>query len=217
MNKSAENILIRPFEMADKNAVREISYQTAFLERAKEFCDDPNLLMDSLTIYFTDFEPGSCFVACLGGKVIGYLLGTKNVREMNRICFLRIWPRLIKKFLKTGGIFNKKYAALFKNIIVSFFRGEFFAPDLTRPYPALFHINVQREYRSQGVGDKLVASFLKFLKENQIPGVFISTFSDSAKGFFLKKGFRVVFESRRTYFRQVLRRDIQAYLMVKTL
>ena len=86
------NVSIRPYERRDRKTLRQISYETSFLGKADDLFDEPKILEDALTLYFTDSEPQSCFVAEYNGKVIGYLIGTKNEEQMVRISWLRTYP-----------------------------------------------------------------------------------------------------------------------------
>lgn len=62
-----DNIIIRPFRKDDRESVRRISCETAFWGKNRKniFADD-EILADALTMYFTDYEPESCFVASVG-------------------------------------------------------------------------------------------------------------------------------------------------------
>ncbi|HQP91597.1 MAG TPA: GNAT family acetyltransferase, partial [Candidatus Omnitrophota bacterium] len=71
------DITVRKFSPGDRQAVRDIAWDTAFMgETASVFFDDKEILCDFLTEYFTDFEPDPFFVAESGGRVVGYLAGS---------------------------------------------------------------------------------------------------------------------------------------------
>ncbi|MCR4337661.1 MAG: GNAT family N-acetyltransferase, partial [Candidatus Omnitrophica bacterium] len=80
---------IRQYQPSDRAAVRRINYETAFLGYAPKLFDSPELVADGLTLYFTDWEPESCFVIEDQGRVVGYVMGTKDVRKME--CLMRWW------------------------------------------------------------------------------------------------------------------------------
>ena len=88
--------------------MRRISCETAFLEHPyQNIFSDAELLADALTLYFTDYEPQSCFVAESQGRVVGYLIGAKNVRTMHgwrRESVLV--ARLLAKAVRCGAIFS---------------------------------------------------------------------------------------------------------------
>jgi len=197
-----DTIGIKKFEIKYKSAVRKIGCETSFFGRPRaDFLDDDEILADALTLYFTDYEPSSCFVALSGDKVVGYILGAKDEKIMQKIFNLKIAPALFFKALKKK-LFLKKSAWFFLlNGAWSFFKGEFFAPNLFRDYPAVLHINIDEDFRGFNIGRRLVDNYLNFLKKESIVGVHCVTFSKGAKTFFLKAGFKLLFESKTTFLR----------------
>jgi len=205
---------IRGFQSQDKEDVRRISYETAFLGNpASVFFDDAGILKDALTLYFTDYEPESSFVAVKDSKVIGYIIGAKDVSREKRIFMFKILPELLIKSIKRGTFLKKKARTFLLRCILSFLKGEFFVPDFSREYPATLHINVDKDFRGLHIGEKLLDYYLDYLKENNIPGVHLSTTSHDAKAFFEKTGFKELFKRRRTYLRSLLDKDVYYYLL----
>ncbi len=217
MSKSPYHIKIRNFEKKDRPAVRRISYETSFLGKADELFDQPELVADALTLYFTDNEPESCFVAVTDGKVVGYLIGAKDENAMSKVSWFKVYPRLIGEALIRGIFFKRKTFRFFTSVAKSFLKGEFKSPDFSAEFPAIFHINVAKEYRSGGIGHDLVDFYLEYLKKNKVAGVRVSIISDVAKGFFERCGFSVLFTTKRSYLRYSLKDDIDTYLLGKRL
>ena len=209
-------ILIRGFDASDRDAVRDISCRTAFSEdpSGHVFKDD-EILADVLTQYFTDYEPRSSFVAASGGKVVGYLTGAKNVRKMRMTFLFRIMPKLILKALKRGVFFKKTNIIFFKRTVLSLLKGEFFVPDFSGDYPAALHINICEGFRRSGTGRALVERYLKFLKEENVSELHFGVMSDDAKKFFIKTGFKVLFEGRRSCFNPHPEKEIPYYVIGK--
>lgn len=212
------DFLIRKFEPKDKESIRTISCETAFLgrERKKVF-DDDEILADFLTLYFTDYETGSCFVATYNDEVIGYLIGSKDIRKASNIIISKIIPKLILK------IFFKKTFLKFTNLkflfylFLSFLKGEFFIPRFYQDFPATLHINIKEKFRGYGVGKKLIESFLSFLKDKKIKGVHFGTISEEAKKFFLKLGFKIIYTKKRTYLKPYIKKNLNLYVFAKNL
>ena len=72
-------IKIRKFQVKDRAAVRKIVYDTALIgEPAALFFQGQEVISDALSLYFTDYEPGSCWVAENNDQIVGYLIGAKN-------------------------------------------------------------------------------------------------------------------------------------------
>lgn len=210
-------MIIREYRLADRGAVREISYVTSLEGRAHEFLDAREVVEDALTLYFTDHVPGSCFVAEDNGKVVGCLLGTDDIREMEKIMVLDILPRVFGKVVAQGIIFRKKNLFFLWNYLRGFLRGEFFRARFDRQFPATFHLNVMEGYRGKGIGSGLVERNLSFLRGKGVRGVHIGTMSERAKDLFVKLGFAVLYRSRRGYLKYILGYDTPYYVLGKKL
>jgi hypothetical protein len=200
-------IQIRPYGPADRAAVRRISCETAFLGKPhQEIFPDEEILADALTLYFTDHEPYSCFVAVAEQGVIGYIIGSRDVPAMQRVMNKNIIPGMLWKALRRGAFFNRYILKFLGHIMVSLWRGEFILPDCSRQYPATLHINIQQNFRGHNLGSRLITRYLEYLQSNHINGVHLASFSDSAKEFFLKNGFEKLHEKERTYLKSYVGR-----------
>ena len=208
---------IREYRPADRGAVREISYVTSLEGRAHDFMDAREAAEDALTIYFTDHVPGSCFVAEENGKVVGYLLGTDDVKMMEKVMAMDILPRILRDTVVRGIIFRKKNLVFLWNYFLGFCRGEFIRARFDRKFPAAFHLNVMEGLRGKGIGTGLVERNLAFLRDKGARGVHIGTMSEQAKDLFIKLGFRVLYSSSRAYLKYVLGCDTPYYILGKKL
>ncbi len=211
------SLIIRLYQPSDREAVRQICAQTAFLEKPDLFVDNHELLADILSSYFTDYEPESCFVAQADKKIVGYILGTTDINRMNKIIDSIIYPKLFYKGLAFGVLLNFKHWRLIFYLLKSTVLGEFIMPQLSKIYQATFHINILQGYRGQSLGHKLIVSFVEYLKKNNISSVYVSTLSEQAKDFFVKEGFEVVFYRRRSYLKYRLGRVINCYVFGRRL
>jgi GNAT superfamily N-acetyltransferase len=215
---STKHIVIRDYKPSDRSSVRRITFDTAFLgEPASLFFDDEEIFSDVLSIYFTDYEPQSCFVAVLDENVIGYIYGTKNIARMNRIFTLSILPRLAQKTIKRGTLCSRKIQEFLMRCWFSFLRGELSIPSYAKEYPATFHINIAHSYRGLHIGSKLIRHFLNYLSDNNIPGVQCSTMSEKAKDFFVKTGFQLLFETERSFWKHYAGMSLSYYILGKKL
>lgn len=213
-----ESVGIRKFNVQDKESIRRISCETAFIgdSREKIFSDD-EILADVLTIYFTDYEPQSCFVAVANNRVAGYISGAKDAMAMERIFNQRILSGLVMKAFRRGVFFNRKNLQFFWYCLISMLKGEFRAPDFSREFPAILHINLDKNFRGQAIGSKLIARFLQYLKEEGVSGVHFGTLSEGANIFFTKVGFNLLFQSRRSYLKAYIGKDREFYVFGKKL
>ncbi len=209
-----EEVIIRPYSSGDRDSVRQIAYDTAFLGNpGSAFFDDQELLQDYLTSYFIDYEPESCFVAVSGSGVIGYIIGAKDPSSSRK----GLGGRLLFKAITRNIIFRKKNAVFIFNCLKSFLKGEFKAPDFSRAYPATLHINIAEGFRNHGLGAKLIVTYLDYLKKEKVRGVHFATLSDRAANFYDRLGFVLLHKGKRSYLNNILHKDIFCYIYGKKL
>jgi GNAT superfamily N-acetyltransferase len=211
----ATEIKIRNYRKEDRMIVREISLESSILGNYRNTVFDDMILADLLTLYFTDYEPQSCFVAEKEGQVIGYVLGTKDIRKMRKSMKYRILPGLARKVISNGQFLRRNNFILMKSMLSSFIKGEFKVPDFASEYPATLHINIKSEFRGHHLGSLLVNRFLDFLKKNNIQGIHFGVLSDSAKRFFLKLDFDILFEGKYTFLDYLTGETLPHYIMGK--
>jgi GNAT superfamily N-acetyltransferase len=213
-----EEVIVRQYRQDDRSFIREIAWDTAFMgQPASAFFDSKDILVDFLTRYFTDYSQESCFVAESKGKVIGYLIGTKNEGCLKKIFMVKIFWGLLFRAIFSTALFRKKNLAFFLRCVVSFLKGEFNGADFSCDYPAVLHINLRDGFRNQGIGSRLIAIYLNYLNREEIPGVHLATMSDKAKDFFQKRGFNLLYTGRRSYFNYILHNDIPIYILGRRL
>lgn len=211
-----EDIIIRKYKKEDRSSVRDIAWETAFKgEPASVFFSDREILTDFLTLYFTDYEPESCFVAEYKGNVIGYLIGSQDESTLKKISTFRIMPLLAIKILTRGVLLKRKDMEYLWSCFISFLKGEFRDPDFSIEYPAVLHINVMNGFRGSGIGSRLISAFLECLKIKKIKGVHLCTVSDRAENFFKTNGFDLLYSTTRSYFRYIIHEDIAVYIYGK--
>ena len=211
-----QKVVIRHYRRDDRPFVRNIAWNTAFLgDSAGVFFDNKEILSDFLTLYFTDYEPESSFVAEIDVRVIGYLIGARNIDVLNRIFFVRILPRLVTKAVVRGVFFSKKNILFMTNALRSFLKGEFRVPYFLKYYPALLHINIEKKFRALGIGALLIEAYLNYLNKAGIEGLHLATVSDVAVGFFKKQGFNLLYKHKRSLLGNILGKEYFCYLYGK--
>ncbi|MBF0122575.1 MAG: GNAT family N-acetyltransferase [Candidatus Omnitrophica bacterium] len=203
------NVIIREYVSSDRDKIRQISVSTAMLGRpGRLFFEGDEVLADALTLYYTDYEPESCFVAEVDGQVVGYILSTKDTRSMDSVFLSKIFKPLLLKALCQGVFLHGKNWMLFLRVLGVAMIGGFFMPNFYAEYPAMIHINVMEEHRDLGLGERLMKRCLQYLGNGDLSGVRLATMSDRASEFFQKQGFRLFHTSPRPYFYTVLRKYV---------
>jgi len=218
MKSDQKEIVIRKYADRDRDSIRNIACETAFMGRPAEmFIADRDVLADFLTSYFTDYEPESCFVSESDGRVIGYLIGAKDEIRLKTIFRSKIVMPLLIKSITNGMILKKKNMVLALSFLSSFLIGDFKEPDFTEEYPAILHINVLEKFRVMGIGSRLISAYLDYLRKERVRGVHLGTISEEAGIFFISQGFHLLHKGTRSYFRHILHRDISVYIYGKLL
>lgn len=208
-----QEIKIRKFESRDTQAVRKISFDTAFMgEPAAAFFEGEALFSEALTLYFTGYEPQSCFVAEADSQVIGCLIGAKDKALSEKVFGKKIAPGLFCRALREGTLLKKKNIVFFSRCLLDMIMGKFVAPDFNKEYPATLHINISKGFRGRDIGTDLISAYLDYLKKEGVVGVHLATMSDSAANFFSRLGFNLLHKSSRSYFRHILRKDVPLYI-----
>lgn len=209
---------IRKFKVQDREVVRQIAYDTAFMgDPAGIFFQGKKIFCDALSLYFTDYEPQSCFVAEAGAEVIGYLMGAKDKAAADKLINKKILPGLLAEGLFGGVFFRKKNFSFLLSLLLSLLRGQFQEPDFRKNYPATLHINLRQDFRGRHIGARLMAAYFNYLKEENVEGIHLATMSDAAGIFFAQEGFILLYSGKRSYFRHILHKDAPLYIYGKRL
>jgi GNAT superfamily N-acetyltransferase len=204
---------IRGFTRCDRDVVRKISCETSFLEYPREMIlDDDEVLADALTLYFTDFEPESCFVAVVDNQVAGYIIGTKDVIKMEQIVNSKIIGKLFMRAIARGVFLKWRNLRFFFYVIKGLIKREFYMPDFSKEFPAALHINIDKRYRRYGIGAKLLETYLLYLRKENIKGIHFGTFSGEAGRFFTRSGFTLLFQSKRSYLKPYIGKEVNFYV-----
>ena len=186
-----ENLTIRPYRPEDRAVLRRICCDTADQGSPVEnFLNDCELVADFVTRYYTDFEPGSSWVAEVDGKVVGYLTATLDTHRQQRITNWRIAPMAILKAIWRGTLFRTETWRLFHALLKS--AQGLLNRNIDFPrYPAHFHVDILDGHRGLHIGQKLVDVLLDFLRHHQCPGVHASVRGSNAPAcaFFERMGF----------------------------
>jgi len=213
-----QEISVRKFKPGDRESVRDITYNNAFLgEPAGAFFEGQEIVSDALTLYFTDYEPQSSFVAEADKEVVGCLIGAKDKIASEKIIQNKIMPALFWRVFVSGALFRKKNFIFLLQCLLSAAKGEFSMPQVAKVYPATLHINIKKEFHGLDIGSRLIAAYLDYLKEEGVCGVHLATMSEGAAQFFSKQGFQLWYKGRRSYFRHILRRAVPLYIYAKKL
>ncbi len=202
MIQKNSDYIIRNYQPEDRGAVRYICSETGFLGDPQEIIvEDREAFADLWSMYWTDWEPYSVFVAEREGRVVGYILGCLDSERQERISKKEIALPLLRKALIRGFFIKPKNIAFIARMVRSLLRREFNIPmdRFKREYPAHLHINIADPgLRGKGVGWCLMKKYIDYLKEKGVRGVHLCTTSHNKQAipFYHRCGFELVFKTR---------------------
>ena len=188
----SNDVVIRPYELKDRAAVRQICCDTADGgEPVERIFPDREVFADLITRYYTDYEPQSCWVADRDGNVVGYLTGCLDTRRFLRLMAWRFAPLILLKAIGRGTLWHPQVVKLLSANLGGWLRGGFRKGVSLHEYPAHLHINLQRDARGQRVGQRLMDAFFKQVATAGIHGIHAGVSADNqqGRGFFEAAGF----------------------------
>jgi GNAT superfamily N-acetyltransferase len=209
---------VRGYRPEDRESVRYICCETGFMGDPMEvFFEGRDVFADMWSSYWTDYEPESCFIAKLDGKVVGYILGCTDTDRYERVFAKEIRPMLLRKALKQGTFLKRKNIIYLARVIQSHRRGEFRAPmrSIKAEYPAHLHNNIADPWlRGNGIGKALMNVYLDYLRDRDVRGVHLGTtsYNKQAVPFYEACGFEEIYRSRLTCYDHVIRNE-NVYLL----
>ena len=191
-----EHAVIRKYQPQDREAVREISWNTADKGRTVDlYFHDHEAVADVLTRYYTDYEPDSLWVAEAVGIVVGYLTGCLDTRRCNRMMLWRVGPRAVAGAVGRGALWRGETWRLLAAMIRTLLLGGTPKVDLDT-YPAHLHINLRQGFRGRGLGRQLIERFRRQVQEQGLRGIHLVAWGENQDGrrFFETMGFRLLRE-----------------------
>jgi GNAT superfamily N-acetyltransferase len=187
---------VRKYSPADRAAARRICYETGLMgDSIDPYFGCLDLFADFWTLYYTDYEPESTFVAEADGQVIGYLMGCTDTKVQQRIQKREIMPRIRRRLMTFGYRVDRRFLSFMWRQLRSTWRGELAhgEEEYIMDYPAHLHMNLAEGYRSGGIGSMLLSAYLDYLRTSNVTGLHLGTtsYNKLAVPFYKKWGFQI--------------------------
>lgn len=167
----AGQAVVRRFEERDREAIRRICSDAAMEKADVRFHEDRELAPMFFVDGYLQTEPESCFVVEAQGRVVGYIVATKNTRAFNRNFRKRFQWRIVAhigwKLLTLQYRRKATYRALWWTFVGRLRQGEKLEIPLDE-FPAHSHMNLVPEYRGCGLSNRLSDALRRHLLENGI-------------------------------------------------
>ncbi len=189
-----DHAIIRKYRPEDREAVREISWNTADQGRTVDlYFHDHETVADVLTRYYTDHEPQSLWVAECDDTVVGYLTGCLNTHRCDRVMAWKVIPKAVAGAMGRGALWRAETWRLLAAFVGTALLGGRPKVDLAT-YPAHLHINLRQGFRGRGLGRQLIEHFRRQVLEQDLGGIHLVAWGENEAGrrFFETRGFRLL-------------------------
>jgi GNAT superfamily N-acetyltransferase len=161
------------------------------------------IFADMWARYYTDFEPGSCFVADDGNGAVGYITGCIDTAVFKRTMREQIMPALMRRLFTRGFVFHPRNIRRLYGLWRCTRRGETAEPDLSE-YRSHLHINLRDGYRGSGAGAQLISQVVELCRQHGSKGIQLGSISRRAIPFFSRNGFVELSRRRFTLYDDIL-------------
>lgn len=198
---------IRPYEARFEADLVEICWETGFMGESlghpagfaagcRGRFEDRRLFALIFVLSFPSFDPEACFVAVddSGGveRAVGYIVGAADAAAQARHFSRRFVPRIaLRLFLHDSW----RHPESFRQTL-HFLRAAKASPFPNPDFPACLHTNLLPVYKGQGLGRRLMETFLAALRGRGVAGVYLETSERNRKAlpFYRKLGFELARE-----------------------
>ncbi|HEV8582466.1 MAG TPA: GNAT family N-acetyltransferase [Thermoanaerobaculia bacterium] len=183
--------VIRLYKPGDRGVVREICRATAYGGEGVGLVE-PELFVDLLTRYFTDFADRSLWVAARGERVVGYLAGCLDERRFHRVQVGKVVPAaLARAIFRRGLLVRRELWRLLGSFPRFAASGGLRASPEETIYPGHLHVNLLDGFRGRSLGSRLVECFLGEARAHGLPGARAVVYESNqpARRFFERLGF----------------------------
>ena len=185
----------------------------------ENFFPDREVAEDLLTKFYTDYEPGSTFVAESDGRLAGYINGCMDNRRYGLVVMWILMPALLIKAFKRGVFFRPEVHQLLRGALKNWRRVFVWRKKSFHSHQGHLHIGIAGDFRGQQVGRNLMKALLDHASGRGLSEIAASVHdaNKAAMVFFEAQGFKV-----RERYPMVLIRDgkeehYHSLLYVKTL
>lgn len=206
-------VTVRLCDFADSTAIHWISADTAhFGDPVELILDDRRLFTDIFVRPYTFHFPHTCWVAEHDGQVVGYLTGCLDTAQLERLfrqSVLRAGRRALLEHYHLGWRTLRAGIGYLREVVAH-------PPSADlHHYPAHLHINLAAPYRGQGIGRRLMQTFLDYCRAEDVPGVHLNTSDQNTAALHLYShlGFEMLHRYCSPYKSTVSRRPVDTLIM----
>lgn len=186
---------IRPYRESDLDDLYRICLQTGDGgQDATSMLADPRMMGEVFAAPYALFEPSLAFVAGDEAGMDGYIVGALDSRAFAERLEARWWPALRERYPAPPSALEPDQWTL-EQRVARFVHVPLTVPDeLAGDYPSHLHVNLVPRLQSQGLGQQLVGTLIRALRERGSAGLhlFVWPANQRAAGFYRHLGFREI-------------------------
>jgi len=183
---------IRPYHACDLSTLYRICLLTGNTGTdATGLYKDPDLLGHYYAAPYAVLEPDLCFIITKSGMPYGYILGTQDSLKFSERCEKEWFPLLRERYCLPQATDDSHDAKIIRLI----HKGYEINSDLIS-YPAHLHIDLLPVVQGQGMGRRLIMTFINRLRELNVPALHLQVGkkNKNAIQFYQKVGFHCIKE-----------------------
>jgi GNAT superfamily N-acetyltransferase len=183
---------IRSYKKEDRKQIEHIHFETGFVGSSMSKFLKSNKHYKKSIEYYVEKEPQSIFVLEDKNKVVGYLLGClddKNCDEFKEVITTILNGFFGTLFTKDNKYWRSQIRFIFKALTKQSDETKFIAPENA----GHIHINLLPIARGKGYGSKLIQTFEKYAKKNNLKVYHADSFKtklNKNQSFWLNNGFK---------------------------
>ncbi len=185
-------VVVRAYEARDRSAIRALCFETGDKgSSARTFFADSELFSDLWTLYYTDIEPESTWVAEVDGEFAGYLSCSFHESKSTLLTLLYVLPIALFKALLRGTLFRPYIWNIVFGTIICWIRTPIIRVTSKNKFDSHLHINLNKNFRGRKIGESLLLKLFDKSKSLGTYGVMAGVRADNGSGlqFFQRQGF----------------------------
>ena len=173
-------IQIRPYTAADRQALRTLACETADRgEPVERFFGDRETFADLVTRYYTDYEPRAVWVAEAQQQLIGYLTGCFDTRRYHQRMTWPVVPSALVGAMVRGALWSRQTWRIGWASLATWQQGGWRRTISFERFPAHLHLNIDRAFRGQQIGHRLIEHFSAQAKASGVAGIHVAVRADN--------------------------------------
>jgi GNAT superfamily N-acetyltransferase len=184
---------IRKYQEKDREQIETIHFETGFMGKSMSSYLSNNKIWKNEIKYYFEKESSNIFVAEENKRIIGYILGClddKNLNETKQFLVMSFLGFFKSFFRKDFRFWKGQVKSIFNMVIGRSDELKFKIPENS----GHIHINILPEFRGKNRGSKLLKTLEKHFKENGVKTIHADSFGtrlNPNQNFWLKNGFTI--------------------------